>query len=197
MIATQRVLIEKRAIIVPLVLLAIANVVLYVVVVFPLGRQVRNAEIDQHAAHEQVNAARLEHKMAKNTVIGKQSADSALQKFYKDVLPSDSSRARYVTYTRLMQIAKQTNVHLERGLNAITSEKGSSLKKVTTTYTLTGDYRDVRKFIYALETTPEFIVLENVALTSAGEGPQLPNKGLAVNLEIATYFRPAGVHVGN
>ena len=71
-------------------------------------------------------------------------------------------------------------------------EKGSQLSKLTTTYTLTGDYRDVRKFIYSLETAPEFIVLENVGLTSA-TGEQQQARGLAMNLEIATYFRSGDV----
>jgi hypothetical protein len=51
---------------------------------------------------------------------------------------------------------------------------------------LSGDYRDVRRFIYALETTPEFIVLENVNLNSAGD---TQDRGLAMTLNIATYYR--------
>jgi hypothetical protein len=61
------------------------------------------------------------------------------------------------------------------------------LSKLTTTYTLTGEYRDVRKFIYSLETAPEFIVLENVGLQASGE--QAQGRGLAMTLDIATYFR--------
>ena len=53
-------------------------------------------------------------------------------------------------------------MQLEHGTNAVKHEKGSQLSKLTTTYTLTGDYRDVRRFIYSLETAPEFIVLENI-----------------------------------
>ena len=75
--------------------------------------------------------------------------------------------ARKLTYTRLAQLAEQANVTLEHGNNAVTHEKGSQLSKLTTTYSLSGDYRDVRRFIYSLETAPEFIVLENVGLTSA------------------------------
>ena len=33
---------------------------------------------------------------------------------------------------------------------------------MTITY-LEGDYREIRRFIYRLETAPEFVVLENVA----------------------------------
>ncbi len=117
---------------------------------------------------------------------GKQQADAALQKFYKEVLPENQSVARRLTYTRLAQLAKQANVKLEHGSNEVKREKGSTLSKLTTTYTLTGDYRDVRRFLYSLETAPEFIVLENVGLSSSGEQQ---SRGLAVNLDIATYFR--------
>ena len=187
MTTLQRVLSEKRALLVPLALFAIANVVLYVVVVFPLTHQVASAEADARAAHQQLNAARHDLKTAKATVLGKAQADSALQKFYKDVLPASQSVAQRNTYTRLAQLARQTNVKLEHGTNDITHEKGSSLAKLTTTYSLTGEYRNVRKFIYAIETAPEFIIIENVALTSPGEQQQ--SRGLGMTLAISTYFR--------
>jgi type IV pilus assembly protein PilO len=183
-----RVLTEKRHIVYPLALMIVANVLLFALVVFPLGRQVASAETEARAEHDLLARARLEHQNAKATVSGKQQADSALQSFYKDVLPTTSSAARTLTYTRLAQLAKQANVRLEHGANAVSHEKGSRLSKLTTTYTLTGDYRDVRRFIYSLETAPEFIVLENIALTSAGEQAQ-SGRSLAVNLDIATYFR--------
>jgi len=187
MTVLQRVLTEKRRVLVPLALFAIANVVLYAVVVFPLGRQVVNAEEEARAQHERLNAARFDHLSAKATVTSQAQADSALRKFYKDVLPTNQSVARGITYTRLAQLARQASVKLEHGSNAVSQEKGSALSKLTTTYTLTGDYRNVRKFIYSLETAPEFIVLENVGLTSSGEDAQA--HGLAMTLNIATYFR--------
>jgi type IV pilus assembly protein PilO len=186
-----RVTSEKRRIVLPLVVAIVANVLLYVVVVFPLGRQVARAEAEARTQHELLNKARQDHRSAKATVKGKQEADEALQKFYKEVLPTSPSVARTLTYTRLSQLAEQANVRLEQGANAVEHEKGSTLSKLTTTYTLAGEYRDVRRFIYSLETTPEFVVLENVALTSPGQ--QAPGRGLAVKLDIATYFRSADV----
>jgi len=187
MTTLQRVLSEKRALLVPLALFAVANVVLYVVVVFPLTHQVASAEADARLAHQQLNVARSDLKTAKATVLGKAQADSELQKFYKDVLPASQSVAQRNTYTRLAQLARETNVKLEHGTNDVTREKGSSLAKLTTTYSLTGDYRNVRKFIYAIETAPEFIIIENVALTSPGEQQQ--SRGLGMTLAISTYFR--------
>jgi hypothetical protein len=184
-----RAVVDKRRIIVPLVVGIIANLVLYAVVVFPLGRQVVSTEQEERAARDQLIQARADYNSAKATVTGKQQADAALQTFYKDVLPGDLSTARRLTFTRLADLAKQANVKLEHGTNENAHEKGSSLWKLTTRYTLEGDYRDVRKFIYSLETAPEFIVLENIGLTSAGPEQPQSNKGVAMNLEIATYYR--------
>jgi Tfp pilus assembly protein PilO len=188
---TARVLSEKRRLVIPLVLVFIANALLYAVVVFPLGRQVANATEQARVQRELLVRARQDYLSAKATVSGKQQADAALLKFYKDVLPADSGAARKLTYTRLADLARQANVKLEHGSNATKHEKGSELSKLTTNYTLTGDYRDVRKFIYSLETAPEFIVLENIGLTSTSVETQA--RSLAMVLEIATYYRSGDV----
>jgi hypothetical protein len=92
---------------VPVVLLVLANILLYVVVVFPLGRQVASAEDQARAEQLQVRRSRTDLSNAKASVTGKQEADAALQKFYKDVLPGDGSEARRITFTRLQQLAQQ------------------------------------------------------------------------------------------
>jgi len=183
----QRVTTEKRRLLVPLAIGIIANIVLYVVVVFPLAHQITNIQNEEHAAREQLVKARQDYNDAKATVTGKQQADAALQKFYKDVLPADQGVAQRLTFTRLAELAKQANVRLEHGTNEIAREKGSSLSKLTTRYTLTGTYPDVRRFIYSLETAPEFIVLENIGLSSSSD--QQSARAVAMTLDIATYFR--------
>ena len=50
---------------------------------------------------------------------------------------------------------------------------------------LSGDYRNIRRFIHELETAPEFLVLENVELTQS----EIENRGLNVSVDIATYYR--------
>jgi len=187
----QRVMTDKRRIIVPLAIAIIANVVLFAVVVFPLGRQIVSTENEERAAREQLVKARQDYNNAKATVTGKQQADAALQKFYKEVLPTDQSVAQRLTFTRLAELAKQANVKLEHGTNEVTREKGSTLSKLTTRYTLTGNYPDVRRFIYSLETALEFIVLENIGLSSSSD--QQSARAVAMTLNIATYFRSGNV----
>jgi hypothetical protein len=169
------------------VIAGFASALLYLVVVFPLGRQVSAAEQQAQAQRESVYRARADYQSAKAMVQGKQLADASLKKFYSDVLPANSSVARRLTYLKLSQLARAANVHLESGTNTYSHEKGSHLSKVTTTYTLSGDYRDVRRFIYSLETAPEFMVLENIGLTSLEQ--QQARSGLAVKLDVANYFR--------
>ena len=135
---------------------------------FPLGRQVASAEQDAQSQREALRRARQDAASAARDGQGKQQADAALRKFYQDVLPANASSARRHHVPRLSQLARESNLRLERGTNIVKQEKGSNLEKLTTTYMLTGDYRDVRQFIYSLETAPEFMVLENVALCRAG-----------------------------
>lgn len=185
MTSYRRIAAEHRRLIVPLVVLILINVGIYVAVVFPLGHQVTGLEQQSRQMHETVRRARLDFQAARATVQGKQQADTSLATFYKDVLPADASMARRITYLRLAQLAQRANVRLERGANSVEKQKGSTLAKLSTTYTLSGDYRDVRQFIYSLETAPEFLVLENVALTSQEQG----GRGLSVAIAIATYFQ--------
>ena len=49
---------------------------------------------------------------------------------------------------------------------------------------LEGEYDNVRQFIYELETTPAFVIIDNVTLTQAD-----PNGPLALNVELSAYFR--------
>lgn len=185
MTITQRILQEKRPLILPLVIAVIANVIAYAVVVFPLGRQVSGAEQEMQGQREMLLRARHDFELARATVTGKQQADLSLRQFYTDVLPPTASAAQRVTYLRLAQLARDANVHLERGANAIVQEKNTNLSKLSTSYTLSGEYRDVRAFIYSLETAPEFVVLENVTLSS----DQQSQRGLSVQIDVATYFR--------
>ena len=67
---------------------------------------------------EQLARARQDYAAgARRRSTGKQQADAALQKFYKDVLPADPGVARKLTFTRLAQLAQQANVQLEHGTN--------------------------------------------------------------------------------
>jgi hypothetical protein len=43
----------------------------------------------------------------------------------------------------------------------------------------------VQRFIHAVETLPDFVVISNLGLTDGGDN----NEGLQLSLTVATYFR--------
>ena len=181
-----RILREKRALIWPLVLVLIANVVVYVLVVYPLAQKVAAGEEDAAAGLAALHSARADYENARATVTGKGQADAELAKFYQEVLPPDLSGARRITYLPLDQLAKGSRLNLERQSAESTKVRESTLQKLTQIAVLTGDYRDIREFLYKLETAPEFIVLENVSLAQSEKGT---DRGITVTVQVATYYR--------
>jgi Tfp pilus assembly protein PilO len=103
------------------------------------------------------------------------------------VLPPDQSAARRLHF-KVNQLASSANVKPERSSLKPSQERDSALGKLTMEFALTGQYRDIRRFIYAVETAPEFLILENVALSQAAEN----NRGLNVTVQVATYYRAGG-----
>ncbi|HEX6975094.1 MAG TPA: type 4a pilus biogenesis protein PilO [Vicinamibacterales bacterium] len=182
-----RILQEKRRLIWPIAIVLLLNIGVFAAVVYPLSKKVANGEQDAQASAATLNAARRDFAAARATVTGKTQADTELKKFYADVLPPDLSGARRITYLRIEQLAKESNLRLERESTDPRAVRESDLIKVVYSASLAGEYRDIRRFIHAIETAPEFLVLENVALSQVDE-----ERGLNVNVQIATYFRTGG-----
>ena len=49
---------------------------------------------------------------------------------------------------------------------------------------LAGNYADIRRFIYELDTAPEFVVIEDVSLAQREEGAA----PLVLTLQVSTYY---------
>ena len=185
----NRIFAEKRSLVWPLALVLIANAVVYALVVYPLSQKVAMGEQEASAANHALLTARREHANARATVTGKGQADAELKKFYSDVLPPDLSGARRISYLPLEHLAEESNLRLVRHSLSPDERNEGGLAKLTTTATLTGEYRDIRRFLHQLETRPEFIVLENVDLT---QSESELSQGITVTVQVATYFRTGG-----
>jgi Tfp pilus assembly protein PilO len=88
----------------------------------------------------------------------------------------------------LTEMARRANLTPGRAGMSPSQTRESALGKLTVTQTLTGPYRSLRQFIYDLETSPEFLILEHVALSQGSEG----SGALVMNVRVATYFRAGG-----
>jgi Tfp pilus assembly protein PilO len=180
----RRLMGVHRRIILPLAIALLVNVLVYVLLVYPLSQRVANVEQRNQAAEQALSAGRADYAQANGTLTGKDRASTELATFYKDVLPPDLSGARRLTQLRLQQLARQSGLEFERAGYDPMPERNSTLTRLNITMVLSGSYANIRTFIYQLEAAPEFVVIDNVALTEGSEGGQL-----VVTLQLSTYYR--------
>jgi hypothetical protein len=184
MIDWRRVLQEKRSLVLPLVVAAVVNVGVYFLVVYPLTARTASVEARAQAATVSLAQALNEFRAAEATRTGRARADQQLTRFYAEILPRDQTGARRITYLRLAKLAEEANLDYARRTFTAVRERESELEQLEGAMVLTGDYRDVRRFVYTLETSPEFVIIRQVALTQ-GER----DAPLTLTLQLATYYR--------
>lgn len=181
----RRIIQENRRIVYILAAALAINAALYALVVYPLSQRVASGEQEAGESTRALVAARKTFDSARGTVSGKKEADAELVKFYEEVLPSDMSAARRILYPRLDQLARKANLTPGAYRFHPDVNRSGDLRKITMTMNLTGEYSSVRRFIHELETAPEFLVLESVAVTTTAEG----DRRLNVVAQVATYYR--------
>lgn len=179
----RRAAAEHRRILLILGLVCIANVLVYSLLVYPLSEQVANVEQRDQVADLALADARLEHARASGTLTGKARATTELAAFYRDVLPRDLAAARRLTFLRLAQLARDTNLQYERASYEPETEDGSTLTRLQIRMVLLGAYADMRDFMYRLETAQDFVVIDNVQLDEDSAGGSL-----VVTLDLSTYY---------
>ena len=180
----QRILTEKRWAITVVTVSIVIDLALYALAVLPWSVAVTNARQRVVIANSSLTAAVQARAAAQATVDGKLEADQELQNFYKEILPTDLSEARGITFARLEQAASRNNLVMERRSSSTDHEAGSRLARLQMTMFLKGDYRDMRGFLSDLEASDDFIVIEEISLSqdNASENTEVLTLGLA------TYF---------
>jgi Tfp pilus assembly protein PilO len=176
---------EHRRLVIGLGVALLLNVALYLFVVAPLSGRVANVTERERASEQALTRARAEHADASGVLTGKSRASSELTTFYNDVLPRDLAGARRLTYLRLAQLARESDLEYRRATYAPVVESGSTLTRLQIQMVLEGTYADMRTFIYQLETSREFVVIDNVQLAEGAEG----SGSLVVTLDLSTYYR--------
>ena len=181
----RRALREHRAWVWPLAVLLAVNGVAVVAGVLPMSRSVRLAEGRASAAAADAGAATAELKAATAARDGRDTATRELTAFYADVLPTDVAAARRLLQLRVAQLARRHEVILARSVATPEKIRGSALSRLQASVSLVGRYRDVRDFLYELETADDFVVVDSIVLAE-GEDPSAP---LDFTLVVSTYFK--------
>jgi Tfp pilus assembly protein PilO len=112
-------------------------------------------------------------------------ADQELKQFYSEVLPPSHAAARNLLYLQLRTIAQQNGLQFSSGSFNLKTVDDSSLISLGSTVSLNGDYSNIRRFLYDLETAEEFFIVQSVKL-----GPSTRKEGgaLEVLLGVNTYY---------
>lgn len=171
-----------------IVLLAIglaANIAALTLVVLPLSASAEAAALRASRAGQTLEEARADLKAAEQTRDGSAQAARDLDRFYREILPTDVGAARRLTHLKLSQMARDHNVAFQRSAATPEQIRDSTLERLRVSYALAGDYDDIRALIYDIETAADFLVIENVFL-SEGSDEQAP---LTLTLDLSTYYR--------
>ena len=181
----QRVIAEHRRVVYALIAGVVINVLVFAFFVYPLQRDVANVEQRTRAAEEALAAAQADYARANGTLTGKDRALKELDTFYSSVLARDLTGARRLTFARLAQLAAKSQLDFERRKYEPLVERGSNLTRLKVTMDLSGSYADIRDFIHEIESSPEFVVIDDVGLTDSVQN----GDSVRLTLQLSTYYR--------
>ena len=182
---TRRVFDEYRRVITPLAAALVLNIAAYAFLVYPLAQRVANVAQRNQNAEQELAAARADYAQATGTVTGKTRAAEELNTFYSKVLPADFPAARRLIHLRLAQLARQSNLQMSRVQYEPDEKRKGSLTRLNITMDLAGSYAAMRAFIHELETSAEFVVIDNIELSEESDG----DNQLKVKVNLSTYYR--------
>ncbi len=179
-----RVISDHRRLLIPLGAVIAINLGVLAGVVLPLGRSVESGDLRARTSAAALAEATTDLRNAEATRDSQSQATQDLNRFYKDVLPPDVASARRIMQLKLSQMARQHDVTFERSTAVPELVRNSSLERLKVSYALSGTWEDIRKLIHAIETGPEFIVIDNVLLAEGSE----TNAPLTLTLDISTFY---------
>ena len=182
----RRIIAEKRLALALVGILVVAAALVYTLGVLPQRVGIVAATTRADVASQSLVTGEAELGAARARLDGKSHADEELEQFYRRVLPQDLAGARSITYPRLAALADQMGLTLERRTSDRGQEDESELGRLRTTLLLAGEYANIREFIETLETSPEFLVIDEVVLTQREE---VDDSSLALTLGVSTYYR--------
>ena len=182
----RRIAREKRIALAAVGAVLLGDVLLYGLAVYPLRAAVARAEARATAASRTLSAGEADLGAARTGLAARTRAGDRLRDFYETVLPRDLAEARSITYPRLAALAARLGLVLERRTSAGERGDDGALGRLRTNMLLAGTYGDIRRFIEALETAPEFLVIEEVVLSQRDEAS---DAGLVLTLGLSTYYR--------
>jgi Tfp pilus assembly protein PilO len=180
----NRILAEKRTFVTVVGAILVVDIALYALAIYPWLTKVSQSESRTSTAESQIEQVRTAFSAATTVSDNTLLADNELERFYREILPRDLAGARLILSPFLDRLAEESDLVLERSSSVPEKESESLLARLRTTMMLAGEYEDIRRFIYAVETAPEFILIEEVILSKGDEAEE----ALILTLGLSTYY---------
>ena len=185
----RRIFAERRSLLVPLFALLIIDAVLVGAVVLPMRTTVAAAEDEASEARTLLAQANQRMKMMQAARSSRDRAEKELATFYGSILPSTQAAASRVLLVEVARLARENNLRL--GAQAWEEEKvkDSSLRRLIAKVDLIGDYGAVLRFIYDVETSESFLVINSISLSQATRQAGGASGALQLSVDMGTYYR--------
>ena len=180
----NRILAEKRTFVTVVGAILVVDIALYALAIYPWLTKVSQSESRTSTAVSQIEQVRTAFSAATTVSDNTLLADNELERFYREILPRDLAGARLILSPFLDRLAEESDLVLERSSSVPEKESESLLARLRTTMMLAGEYEDIRRFIYAVETAPEFILIEEAILSKGDEAEE----ALILTLGVSTYY---------
>lgn len=194
----RRIYQEHRPVVLPLVAFLGANIAVFALGVLPLRHSVVGDKAAAFDALTRLGKARLADSTAKSARARKQQADLDLKKFYGEILPADASAAINLVSFWLQQTAEASGLQFKNSQASPEAIRNSRLTRMTSTVTLDGGYANIRRFLYAVETAPKFVVIERVRLSESSGAQDAAAGGLELIVDVSTYYlTPSGTEAAS
>jgi hypothetical protein len=166
MTLAEAIFVEKRTLIIPVALGVVLNIAAYLFVVRPLALKSAGVADRAIAAKQALTVAERDMAAARALVTGTSRADEELATFYEQVLPADQNSARRMTYLSIYHLARKLNVKfLDRKTEVEPPKRDARVGRWKIRAEFQGDYESLRQLIYALESAPEFVIIDDVTLS--------------------------------
>lgn len=188
----KRVFAERRAILVPLLALLAIDAVLLGAVVFPLQSVVARSDDEATTARTTLAQANQRMKMMQAARTSRDRAEKELATFYGSILPTNQPEASRLLLVEVARLARENNLRLGPQSWEPENIKDSDLRRLTAKVELTGDYGSILRFIYDVETSETFLVINSISLSQATsrQAPSAAAAGLLqLSVEMGTYYR--------
>jgi Tfp pilus assembly protein PilO len=178
----ERILESWRPIAAALAVLIVLNVLAHALVIRRTGAVSGDRELILGSARERVATAREEAQSLERTASKLACARSEVSRVFDDLLSSKSERMTSIQ-REVRALARERGLDPDRITYRATEIKNTGLVRFTISFPLRGQYATLEDFLKAVEESPNFLIVDQIALQEETGGM------LLLTVDLATYFQ--------